>query len=195
MVADVAYDIFTSGVASGGSSEYEIMIWLAALGGAGPISATGSAIAAPTIGGITWNLFYGLNGSMKVFSFVAQSQVTSFNSNLKLFLTYLVGNNGFSTSQYMTSIGAGTEPFTGTNAVLTVTAYSVSIDLGSGTSSSTTTASTTSSATKTSTTTTSTSTSSAMKYAQCGGSGYTGSTVCASGSTCTYSNAWYSQCL
>lgn len=33
------------------------------------------------------------------------------------------------------------------------------------------------------------------KYGQCGGSGYTGSTVCAAGSTCTYSNAYYSQCL
>ncbi len=33
------------------------------------------------------------------------------------------------------------------------------------------------------------------KYGQCGGIGYTGSTTCASGSTCTYSNAWYSQCL
>jgi endo-1,4-beta-xylanase len=33
------------------------------------------------------------------------------------------------------------------------------------------------------------------KYAQCGGSGYTGCTVCASGSTCTYSNPYYSQCL
>ncbi|MCJ1306258.1 hypothetical protein MMC08_009078, partial [Hypocenomyce scalaris] len=33
------------------------------------------------------------------------------------------------------------------------------------------------------------------EYGQCGGTGYTGSTVCAAGSTCTYSNAYYSQCL
>jgi hypothetical protein len=33
------------------------------------------------------------------------------------------------------------------------------------------------------------------KYGQCGGTGYTGCTACASGSTCQYSNAWYSQCL
>ncbi|KAG8730577.1 hypothetical protein FRC11_006387 [Ceratobasidium sp. 423] len=31
-------------------------------------------------------------------------------------------------------------------------------------------------------------------YGQCGGSGYTGPTTCASG-TCTYNNEWYSQCL
>ncbi|KAF9474253.1 endoglucanase [Pholiota conissans] len=32
-------------------------------------------------------------------------------------------------------------------------------------------------------------------YGQCGGINYTGSTVCDSGSVCTYSNAYYSQCL
>ncbi|KAG8818325.1 hypothetical protein FRB91_009675 [Serendipita sp. 411] len=35
----------------------------------------------------------------------------------------------------------------------------------------------------------------AAKYGQCGGTGYSGPTCCASGSTCKYSNAWYSQCL
>ncbi|KAH9905475.1 glycoside hydrolase family 10 protein [Xylariomycetidae sp. FL2044] len=35
----------------------------------------------------------------------------------------------------------------------------------------------------------------AALYGQCGGSGWTGCTACASGSTCTYSNDWYSQCL
>lgn len=33
------------------------------------------------------------------------------------------------------------------------------------------------------------------KYGQCGGIGYTGPTVCAAGSTCTASGAYYSQCL
>jgi hypothetical protein len=35
----------------------------------------------------------------------------------------------------------------------------------------------------------------AAKYAQCGGTGFTGCTVCASGSTCQVQNAYYSQCL
>ncbi|PQE27401.1 Alpha-L-arabinofuranosidase axhA protein [Rutstroemia sp. NJR-2017a WRK4] len=35
----------------------------------------------------------------------------------------------------------------------------------------------------------------AALYAQCGGSGFTGATTCVSGSCCTYSNDWYSQCL
>lgn len=50
-----------------------------------------------------------------------------------------------------------------------------------------------STATKTSTTATATSTSVPI-WGQCGGQGYTGSTVCAQG-TCTYSNPWYSQCI
>ncbi|EIM84171.1 uncharacterized protein STEHIDRAFT_148616 [Stereum hirsutum FP-91666 SS1] len=33
------------------------------------------------------------------------------------------------------------------------------------------------------------------KYGQCGGTGWTGPTACASGSTCTASNQYYSQCL
>ena len=39
IVADVAYDMFTSATATG-SSQYEIMVWLAAIGGAGPISSS-----------------------------------------------------------------------------------------------------------------------------------------------------------
>jgi xyloglucan-specific endo-beta-1,4-glucanase len=51
IVADVSYDIFTSST-SGGASEYEIMVWLAALGGAGPISSTGKSrkLLAPLFG-------------------------------------------------------------------------------------------------------------------------------------------------
>jgi xyloglucan-specific endo-beta-1,4-glucanase len=38
--------MFTSSSASG-SNAYEIMVWLAALGGAGPISSNGSPIVTP----------------------------------------------------------------------------------------------------------------------------------------------------
>lgn len=36
---------------------------------------------------------------------------------------------------------------------------------------------------------------SVAKYGQCGGQSYAGCTTCASGSTCKFSNNWYSQCL
>lgn len=67
-------------------------------------------------------------------------------------------------------------------------------------STSSTSAKTTSSSTKVTTTSTTTSsppvaTCTAAKYAQCGGTGFTGCTVCASGSTCQVQNTYYSQCL
>ena len=71
-MADVSYDMFTSSSATG-SDEYEIMIWLTALGGAGPISSTGSPIATPTIDGVGWKLYSGPNGDTTVYSFVASS--------------------------------------------------------------------------------------------------------------------------
>ena len=69
LVANVSYDLFTSSKVDG-SPEYEIMIWVGALGGAGPISATGSPIATVNLAGNTWKLYNGKNGQMNVFSFV-----------------------------------------------------------------------------------------------------------------------------
>ncbi|KAL7930531.1 carbohydrate-binding module family 1 protein [Trichoderma chlorosporum] len=58
---------------------------------------------------------------------------------------------------------------------------------------STTTASRTTTSSKTSTSGAPTCTQ--THYGQCGGDGYTGCKTCASGTTCQYSNEWYSQCL
>lgn len=123
IVADVSYDMFTSSSAEG-TNEYEIMVWLAALGGAGPISSTGSPIATPSLAGSTWKLYSGPNGDTTVYSFVAETEVTDFSGDLMDFLNYLVNDEGLSDSQFLTSIGAGTEPFTGSDAVLTVSSYS-----------------------------------------------------------------------
>jgi xyloglucan-specific endo-beta-1,4-glucanase len=63
LVADVAYDIFTS-ASSGGANAYEIMIWLANYN-AGPISSQYSSSGAPTpvqsnvnIAGHTWFVYH-----------------------------------------------------------------------------------------------------------------------------------------
>jgi cellulose 1,4-beta-cellobiosidase len=53
----------------------------------------------------------------------------------------------------------------------------------------------TNSVTTTTTTTHTTTGSCSAEYGQCGGIGWTGPTCCASGSTCTYNGAYYSQCL
>lgn len=125
VVADVSYDMFLSSSASG-SEEYEIMVWLAALGGAGPISSTGSPIATTNINGVTWKLYSGPNGATTVYSFVAESTTTSFSGDMKEFFNYLTENEGVSTSLYLIGVQAGTEPFTGT-AELTVSDYSVAV--------------------------------------------------------------------
>lgn len=104
------------------------MIWLAALGGAGPISSTGSPIATVWIANTSWALFKGVNSSWTVFSFVAQSQQTSFNGDVLDFFKYLIQNQGMPSSQYLSGIGAGTEPFSGSSAQLTTTKYVISMN-------------------------------------------------------------------
>lgn len=126
VIADVSYDIFTS-YSPGGSSAYEIMIWLAAIGGAGPISSTGSPIATVTIAGISWDLFKGPNGSTTVFSFVAHGEQTSFNADVLDFFKYLIQSQGLPSSQYVSGVAAGTEPFSGSNAQLTTGEYVITI--------------------------------------------------------------------
>lgn len=103
------------------------MVWLAAYGGAGPISSSGSAIATVTIAGYSFKLYSGPNGSTTVFSFVATSTITSFSGDMNLFFKYLTANQGVPTSYYITSLQAGTEPFSGENAVFTTSAYSISV--------------------------------------------------------------------
>jgi xyloglucan-specific endo-beta-1,4-glucanase len=127
IVANVAYDLFTASTPTATSQDYEIMIWLAALGGAGPISSSGSPIATIKIAGSEWKLYSGPNGSMKVFSFVATKQVTNFSGDLMDFVNYLTKNQGFPTSQYLNTVQCGTEPFVGTNATLTVSSFSAKI--------------------------------------------------------------------
>lgn len=64
---------------------------------------------------------------MTVYSFVAASQVNDFGADIKDFFDYLVENEGFAQSQYLISAGAGTEPFEGTEATFTTTAFSFEI--------------------------------------------------------------------
>lgn len=103
------------------------MIWLAALGGAGPISSTGKSVASTTIGDVSWDLWSGKNGNMQVYSFVASSPTKSFSGNLMEFFQYLEKNQGLQSSLYLTDVQAGTEPFTGSQADFTTSSYSVSV--------------------------------------------------------------------
>jgi len=131
IVADVAWDFFSSST-SGGSHAYEIMIWLAAYGGAGPISSqydsTGKPVAVGMFAynGITYNLYSGTNSGWKVLSFLPSRIVTSFSGDLMDFFNFLTSHGYMSASQYLTILQAGTEPTSG-RATLTTSRYSVSL--------------------------------------------------------------------
>ena len=110
------------------------MVWLGLYGGISPLSSNGypfTPIATPTIDGVAFDLAYGLNGNVKVYSFVAHSHAaTSFSGDLRNFYSYLATNyasNGFSESLYLQSIQAGSEVFTGSNAKLATSAYSITV--------------------------------------------------------------------
>ncbi|KAJ7778277.1 glycoside hydrolase family 12 protein [Mycena metata] len=133
VVADVAYDIFTSNTAAGAAVN-EIMVWLANFN-AGPISATFNSAGQPvpvvsnlSLNGHTWNLFFGSNGSNNVYSFLPTSgTITSFSGDINLFLKYLTTNRGVSTAQFLTTVQGGTEATSGA-ATLTTSAFSVVIN-------------------------------------------------------------------
>ncbi|KAF8186988.1 concanavalin A-like lectin/glucanase [Mycena galopus ATCC 62051] len=134
VVADVAYDLFTSNSA-GGAAVNEIMIWLAAFGGAGPISAefnsAGQAVPIESnlsLAGHTWNLYFGSNGANNVYSFLPTSgTITSFSGDINLFFKYLTANQGVSTSQFLTTAQGGTEATSG-SATFTTSAFSLVIN-------------------------------------------------------------------
>jgi xyloglucan-specific endo-beta-1,4-glucanase len=113
LIADISYDLWLA-PSLGAANKYEIMIWIGSLGGAGPISSTGSTpLASPTIAGTKWKLFKGPNGDTTVFSFVAPTNIQNFSGDLMGFFDYLTSSQGVSTSSVVTSLQAGTEPFSG----------------------------------------------------------------------------------
>jgi len=127
VVADVSYDLWLSNSATPGTansaSTYEVMIWLSARGGAGPV---GGQVATANVAGTSWALHQGTVENWTVFSFVAPEEITSFSADLLDFFDYLVQNFGVSTSNFFSGGGAGTEPFTG-SATLTTTSLSMQV--------------------------------------------------------------------
>ncbi|KAJ3379113.1 hypothetical protein HDU84_007042 [Entophlyctis sp. JEL0112] len=102
------------------------------------------------------------------------------------------------TTTTTTSTTTTTTSTTTTSITKTTTTTAAAATTTAANTSTTTTTTTTTTAAKSSTTgaakSSSTSSSCSTLYGQCGGETWTGATCCVS-STCTYSNAWYSQCL
>jgi hypothetical protein len=130
VVGDISYDIYFGNDPTGGAS-YEVMIWLARLGGAFPMSYTNEAIATLTIAGTSFHLYkgpHGGNGASTIFTFVADSEQSSYNGDLLGFFDYLVDNEGVSSSLHLQSIGAGMEAFTGSNVNFQTSTYTMSVE-------------------------------------------------------------------
>lgn len=128
LIANAAYDLFTSATGNKSHADYEVMVWLANPGGAWPLTTTGDVpIATLNVNDVDFKLFNGPNGNTSVYSFVAAETTTEFAADLTTFVDYLVDHQGFPNDQYLTTVQFGTEPFSGTNANLTVSAYSISV--------------------------------------------------------------------
>lgn len=129
--ANVAYDTFL-GTCPNCAQAYEVMVWLGIYGGISPLSDNGypsTPVATPTIGGTAFNLIKGHNGNVIVYSFVAKSgAATNFSGDLMAFYKYLETNWQLSSGQYLQTIQAGTEVFTGSNAKLTTTGYTIKVN-------------------------------------------------------------------
>ncbi|RFU76588.1 glycoside hydrolase family 12 [Trichoderma arundinaceum] len=125
--ANVAYDLFTASNPNHVtySGDYELMIWL---GKYGDISPIGSSQGTFTINGQSWQLYYGFNGAMQVYSFVAPSNTTSWSGDVKNIFNWLRDNRGYpASSQYVLSYQFGTESFTG-SGTFNVASWTASIN-------------------------------------------------------------------
>lgn len=131
MVADISYDTYLGSTPTG-SATTEVMIWLAAPGSAFPMSYSMHPIATPTICGIGFDLYkgpHGGHGANAIYTFVASAGGIGghFSGDLMGFFDYLTENEGIDGSQYLQSVGAGMEAFTGSEVTFTTEGYSISV--------------------------------------------------------------------
>ncbi|WP_461009066.1 GH12 family glycosyl hydrolase domain-containing protein [Streptomyces capparidis] len=111
-----------------GVNQTEIMIWFNRVG---PIQPIGSQVGTASVGGRTWEVWTGSNGSNNVISFVAPSAITSWSFDVKAFIDHTVSRGMAGSSWYLTSIQAGFEPWQG-GVGLAVNSFSAAVNTGSG---------------------------------------------------------------
>jgi hypothetical protein len=81
-----AYDIWCNNYA------YEIMLWMNKTGAVGPL---GSKQTSASVGGHSWDVYKGSNGSNQVFSFIRQSNTSSGSVDIKAILNWIKGQGWF----------------------------------------------------------------------------------------------------
>lgn len=156
----------------------------------GSVSSTGFGAFRNTDGTVV-TVFTNTGGS-------AQSVKISFNNFTATVAEGWVTDNTRSVASYAVTLSAGAVTVSiPARAVVTVklTADPPTSTTTTTTSTTTTTTTTTATTTTEQPTTTPPTGCQATKYSQCGGIGWTGCTTCASGSTCTRVNDYFSQCL
>ena len=127
---DAAYDIWLDpSPKKDGVNQQEIMIWFNRQGSIQPI---GSVVGNATIGGRSWEVWRGSNGSNAVVSYVAPSPISSWSFSVLDFINDVKNRGAITSAWYLTSIQAGFEPWIGGTG-LAVTNFSASVNGGGAT--------------------------------------------------------------
>lgn len=122
---DAAYDIWLDPNPNTTSNNaMEIMIWFNRQGAIQPIGAVAGNV---TLGGRSWQVWRGSNGSNNVISYVAPAPITSLSFSVLDFLNDVRTRGAITNSWYLTSIQAGFEPWIGGTG-LTVNSFSAAIN-------------------------------------------------------------------
>jgi hypothetical protein len=128
---DASYDIWLDPTAkTDGVNQQEVMIWFNRQGAIQPIGKAETAKA--TIGGRSWEVWTGSNGSNQVISYVAPDPIASWSFSVLDFINDVKTRGSVTSSWYLTSIQAGFEPWI-EGAGLAVTDFSAAINSGTST--------------------------------------------------------------
>jgi hypothetical protein len=129
---DDSYDIwFNPTKTTGGLGDLEMMIWLDSEGGATPAGTESNTPV--TIGGITYNVYYGNNdGTISYKMASGQTRTSVTNLDIGAFAANAAANHygkdgGMTSSWYLENVQAGFEDFNGNVAGLTVNNFSVTV--------------------------------------------------------------------
>ena len=126
---DAAYDIWLDPTPrTDGVNRTEIMIWFNKVG---PIQPIGSPVGTTTVGGRSWQVWSGGNGTNDVLSSVAPSAISSWSFDVMDFVRETVARGMARNDWYLTSVQAGFEPWQN-GAGLSVNSFSSTVSLGDG---------------------------------------------------------------
>ncbi|NEY36590.1 glycosyl hydrolase family 5 [Streptomyces sp. PRKS01-65] len=129
-VYNASYDIWLDPTPrTDGVNRTEIMIWFNRVG---PIQPIGSPVGTASVGGRTWEVWSGSNGSNDVLSFVAPSAIGSWSFDVMDFVRATVARGMAQNNWYLTSVQAGFEPWQN-GAGLAVNSFSSTVNTGGGT--------------------------------------------------------------